>query len=514
MGTRSEEAASAGGAAGTGDTEGESAAAIIYKVSQACHINPQVILVTMQKEQSLIAATGKMLNTYHYQRAMGYGCPDTAPCNEAYFGLFNQIYQAAHRFHYYRIHPEKFRHRAGRMNDLLVGPGRNEDGTYKCGTIPTFIENQATAGLYNYTPYTPNDAALAAGAGLGDECSSYGNRNFYRFFTAWFGTTGSAPAYPQIRLAGANRIETAVKISGRAFAGGSDKVYIARADKPIDALSGGTLKDGPVLLVPQNGSVPASVHTEIQRLGAKQVIALGGTGAVSDTVLADAAAGLPTSRLFGPDRYSTAISISHAVYPQGAEKVYIADGIGQDGNGSPDAVVGGMLDDGPVLIINPKDKENWKFIASEISDLHVKNVIGLGGPGVVPDEALKTIADGSATVGRLYGQDRYETALKIASYAYPPATEPLQDESGQPITSNRVVYLARGDNFADALVAGSFKDGPVLLTPSRISTTSTPVHNYLARLLPNTIIALGGEAVLHPDTVEAVSHSVKAGLWG
>ncbi len=51
------------------------------------------------------------------------------------------------------------------------------------------IVNLATAALYDYTPYQPNAAALAAGYGTGDSCSSYGNRNFYLYFNDWFGTT-------------------------------------------------------------------------------------------------------------------------------------------------------------------------------------------------------------------------------------------------------------------------------------------------------------------------------------
>jgi hypothetical protein len=49
------------------------------------------------------------------------------------------------------------------------------------------IRNQATANLYNYTPYQPNEAALASLYGDGDECSAFGNRNFWRIFTDWFG---------------------------------------------------------------------------------------------------------------------------------------------------------------------------------------------------------------------------------------------------------------------------------------------------------------------------------------
>jgi hypothetical protein len=63
-----------------------------------------------------------------------------------------------------------------------------------CGTSPVYIQNQATVNLYNYTPYQPNAAALAAGYGTGNACSAYGNRNFWNFFTDWFGpTTQRAP---------------------------------------------------------------------------------------------------------------------------------------------------------------------------------------------------------------------------------------------------------------------------------------------------------------------------------
>ena len=52
------------------------------------------------------------------------------------------------------------------------------------------IQNTATASLYNYTPYQPNAAALAAYPGTGDACSAYGNRNFFYLFRKYFGSTG------------------------------------------------------------------------------------------------------------------------------------------------------------------------------------------------------------------------------------------------------------------------------------------------------------------------------------
>src|SRR5450631_3601085 len=165
----------------------ETAAQIIAKVASSCGINPQVLLVMLQKEQGLVtaAAGGSVAG---YKSAMGFGCPDTAACNAKYNGFFNQVYSAAHQFRYYAKNPLGYAHRAGMVNNVRYNPNAG------CGTSPVFIQNQATVNLYNYTPYQPNAAALAAGYGTGDTCSAYGNRNFWNYFTDWFGpTTQRAP---------------------------------------------------------------------------------------------------------------------------------------------------------------------------------------------------------------------------------------------------------------------------------------------------------------------------------
>jgi hypothetical protein len=90
------------------------------------------------------------------------------------------------------------------------------------------------------------------------------------------------------RLAGPHRFATAVTISQRAFPDGADVVYLARADIGVDALAGGTLTDGPILLVPSCEAVPEVVKAEIRRLDPSQVLALGGTAAICDATLQEA----------------------------------------------------------------------------------------------------------------------------------------------------------------------------------------------------------------------------------
>jgi uncharacterized protein with LGFP repeats len=158
-----------------------SAAQIIYNVSQQYGINPQVLIVLLQKEQTLVTDTWP--GPAQYQSATGYGCPDVSPCAAGYSGFSKQVASAAWQFKKYQANPSGFNYVAGRNNDILWNP------TASCGKSTVFIQNQATAGLYNYTPYRPNAAALAAGYGEGDNCSSYGNRNFWLYFNDWFGSS-------------------------------------------------------------------------------------------------------------------------------------------------------------------------------------------------------------------------------------------------------------------------------------------------------------------------------------
>ncbi|HEY5225112.1 MAG TPA: hypothetical protein VIJ18_18955 [Microbacteriaceae bacterium] len=153
----------------------ERASAIIATVATACGISPRVLLVLLQKEQSLVTRP----STYGYQRATGYACPDTAVCDAQYFGFFNQVYNAAWQFREYSASPG-WRYHVGRVR-VQFSPNA------KCGSAIVTIRNQATANLYNYTPYQPNAGTVAAPSAPPTACSTYGNFNFSRIYAQWFG---------------------------------------------------------------------------------------------------------------------------------------------------------------------------------------------------------------------------------------------------------------------------------------------------------------------------------------
>jgi hypothetical protein len=180
---------STGGSVSGGVTAGE----IIYYAAQAYHINPQVLLVTLQKEQGLVTDDWPWTN--QYLAAMGYACPDDGSgCHSAYAGFAVQINSAAWQFRQYLNDPSSYN---------FIGGQNNYIGYYPCANGSTvFIQNQSTAGLYDYTPYQPSAKVLAytnptgsssgpgvVPTGANDGCSTYGNRNFWWYFNTWFGSS-------------------------------------------------------------------------------------------------------------------------------------------------------------------------------------------------------------------------------------------------------------------------------------------------------------------------------------
>ena len=159
---------------------GKLASQIIWETAQEFRINPQVIIVTLQKEQALI--TDEWPFPVQWRTAMGFGCPDSTPgvCNDRWWGFTNQVRSGARLFR--EVLDGGWTNYPVGNNFVLFNPDPG------CGGSIVNIENLATSSLYRYTPYQPNAAALAAGLGSAP-CGAYGNRNFFYFFNVWFGST-------------------------------------------------------------------------------------------------------------------------------------------------------------------------------------------------------------------------------------------------------------------------------------------------------------------------------------
>lgn len=301
----------------------------------------------------------------------------------------------------------------------------------------------------------------------------------------------SGPAASTSRLFGGSRIDTAIAVSGEQFPDGAPTAYLARADVLADAVSAGSLTDGPVLLVPTCGDVPASVTAELDRLGAERVVALGGEQAVCQALLGAASAGREQGRLAGAGRIQTAIAIANSSFPAGADEAYLARA-----DEFADAVAGGALTRGPILLV-PTCGDVPGEVTAEVDRLGAGRVVALGGTAAVCEAELTAAASRSgAQPDRIAGADRFATAAAIARYQF----------GDGPVDS---IFLARADDFADAVSGGSLTGGPVLLVPT-CGDLPPIVSQTTAALDPARVVALGGTQAICDQVLDDVGTAARS----
>jgi putative cell wall-binding protein len=446
----------------------ERASRIIFKVAQACGINPQVLIVMLQKEQGLVLSNAP--SAYNWQAAMGQGCPDTAACDARYYGFFNQVYGGAWQLKRYANPPGTSNfftwYAPGKTWNVLYHPNRG------CGTSPVYIQNQATANLYYYTPYQPNAAALRAGYNEGDGCSSYGNRNFYNFFTDWFGSTqysafASAPN---------------PTISGTALAGQVLKASPGTWSPAPTSIAYQWLKGGQAI----KGATSASLKVTNDLAGSALSVRVVGkrTAYATETKTSAtvAARGFAIDRLAGASRYETAVEVSKRANPTTVGTVYLATGADY-----ADALSAAALAarDGGALLLAPVD--NFPAaVAAELKRLKPTRVVLIGGHGVLDANTEKRVTNAlgaSVAIERVSGADRYETSRLLATRF---GTAPT-------------VYIATGRGFADALgaaaVAGT-RSAPVLLVDGLTTALDDAQKSMLKALATKSAVVVGGDGAV------------------
>ena len=162
-----------------------SAAELIWDASQSSGLNPQVLLVTLNKEQGLITGSpsqGRLQQALNH--AMGFACPDDGGCGNLfpgfYYQLFGNIDTAGNRYlGAARSLVKSFNTPTGRGPQINGKPSQVGDTILINNTLGGYdgiqprqsvtLANRATAALYRYTPHVFN-----------------GNYNFWKFFIAWF----------------------------------------------------------------------------------------------------------------------------------------------------------------------------------------------------------------------------------------------------------------------------------------------------------------------------------------
>jgi putative cell wall-binding protein len=142
------------------------------------------------------------------------------------------------------------------------------------------------------------------------------------------------------RVAGPSRFDTAAAVSRRQFAAGAPIAYVVTGEAFPDALAAGpaaAVAGGPILLVARD-ALPSVTAEELRRLRPREVVLVGGSGAVSDGVrdaIATATDGIPVRRVAGRDRFATAALLAGEAGLHHASTAFVATGMD-----FPDALAG------------------------------------------------------------------------------------------------------------------------------------------------------------------------------
>jgi polyvinyl alcohol dehydrogenase (cytochrome) len=313
-------------------------------------------------------------------------------------------------------------------------------------------------------------------------------------------TAAGATGLAVTRVSGADRYATAASIADAGWPSAlpaNSTLLLATGATFPDAVAGSAAAGhlGVPLLLTATGSLSSAAAAEIDRLKPAQVALLGGTTALSAAVAQQVAAlGATVVRWQGSDRYGTAVAVSKATYPSGATNVYLATG-----TNFPDALAGAALAavaGGPLLLTDPKALPSET--AAEITRLHPSAIVVLGGTTAVSDQvaAAAVSAAGGATLSRIQGPDRYQTADAVASAL-------VAVKGGT--TAGNGVLLATGLDFPDALAGAAWAgktDRPLLLAPSSYVTPQT--WQTIQSLAAPSAVVLGGTS--------AITAAVSSGL--
>lgn len=125
------------------------------------------------------------------------------------------------------------------------------------------------------------------------------------------------------RIKGNSRYDTSIEISKHAFSK-SDKVVVVSGEKFADALTAGNFADQAPILLTEKAGASSDLQKEIDRLGAKEVIIIGGKGSVSESVEKTLKLqGKKITRISGNDRYETSTKVAEAL---NAKNIVLANG--------------------------------------------------------------------------------------------------------------------------------------------------------------------------------------------
>ncbi|QBI20069.1 cell wall-binding repeat-containing protein [Egibacter rhizosphaerae] len=182
------------------------------------------------------------------------------------------------------------------------------------------------------------------------------------------------------RIAGPTRFHTAAEVSRTFFSGTGGDVVVATGTDYPDALSGTPLAraaGGPALLTARD-HLPSPTEDELSRLSPDRVFVIGGTAAISDSVISEirSTTSAEVFRIAGANRYDTSARVAELI---SGRQAFVATG-----EDYPDALTGGALagyGGDPVMLVAQDHAP--EPVLEQLREREAEEIIVLGGTSAV-----------------------------------------------------------------------------------------------------------------------------------
>ncbi|AXU28907.1 TPA: cell wall-binding protein Cwp10 [Clostridioides difficile] len=266
------------------------------------------------------------------------------------------------------------------------------------------------------------------------------------------------------KLKGADRFETAVKISQSGWTKSDTVVIVNGEDKSmVDGLTAtplASVKNSPILLS-SNEKLPQKTVEELKRLNPSKVIVIGGNNSMPNSVVEAIKAvnsKISVQRISGDTRYQTSINIAKEIdKTNNVSKLYIGAGNGEADSLSIASLAG--KEKTPIVLTQKDgvDNEAEQFIKSN----KVSNIYFIGGIEKISNKAIEQvgkIVNKDISNNRVAGQTRQETNAKVIDKFY---SQSKLDG----------VVVANQDKLIDALAVGPLaakNNSPVILATNTL----------------------------------------------
>ena len=379
--------------------------------------------------------------------------------------------------------------------DLYIGQGIYKQGqsSHSGQNIAKEIKNQINI---NKKYDTVKGSMYFSARDIVNNASIY--NDLKSMYGAYNGTTEDKNLPSSTEIIGANRYDTAAKISKKGWNSAST-VVIANGINEIEGIVANPLAavyDAPVLLTDKN-KVSSYTINELKRLKPSNIIIIGGKNSIGESAeksIKNAVSSVSIKRIDGSNIEELSVNIAKEIDSKAnVSKIYVA---GENGAADALSVVSKAAEEKSPIIVTSKNSVN-SSVKNWIKSNSISSAYFLGKTAVISDNVIKeidSVVSGNVSGNRIGGSDRNQTNARVIKALYP-------SENYNP------VFVAKNRPLVDAISVGVYAartKSPIVIAGNSLDSEQA---NILKNKKTNSVFRIGGG--ISNDTYNKIRENLK-----